>query len=381
MGCDTCANKNSGIPNGCKSNGSCTSGGCNKLPVYDWLKGVPSIGTSQNQYAEIRFKNTRKDYYRNSNKYSLQTGDLVVVESDANYDIGTVSLSGELANLQFRKKTKKKDRLPLKILRKAKQEDIELWSIAKDREQETKTKARIIASEMGANMKISDVEFSGDNTRATFYYTADDRVDFRELIKKLAGLFKIKIDMKQIGARQEAGMLGGIGSCGRELCCSTWLTDFRSVSISALRYQQLSINSEKMAGQCGKLKCCLNFELDSYMEAIKDFPSPKLKLKTKKGTAFHFKSDILNKTLAYAYKDDKMINPIALTLEQVNKIIALNKKDVLPDSLNSMQEKRIEKEIGYQQVVGQDDLKRFDSEKKRRGKKKNKRKHKKAKKS
>jgi len=377
MGCETCSNKTSGIPKGCKSNGSCTSGGCNKLPVYDWLKGVPSASISQNQYAEVRFKNTRKEYYRNTAKLSLHVGELVVVESDVSHDIGTISLTGELANLQFKKKSiSTKEKFGLKILRKANQEDIALWTKAKEREEDTKKQARIFAASLNLKMKISDVEYSGDNKKATFFYVAEGRVDFRELIKKLAAQFKIRIEMKQIGSRQEAGMVGGIGSCGRELCCSTWLKDFRSVSISALRYQQLSINSEKMAGQCGKLKCCLNFELDSYMEAIKDFPSPKLKLKTKKGVAVHFKSDILRKTVSYIYKEDKMANPIVLKIDKVKEIVALNKNNILPDNLVSHAENKIEKPSGYKALDNQDELTRFDRKKKRKKRKKSKSKEK-----
>ena len=335
------------------------------MSVYDWLSGVPVSSIKTNQYVEVRFKNIRKDYYLSN--INIQPGDLVVVQDDKEKDIGTVSLTGSLANIQYQKRGTKNKRFAKKILRKATQEDIDLWAKAKEREHKTKVRARELALESGLRMKVSDVEFSGDNTKATFYYTADGRIDFRELVKKLASTFRVRIEMKQIGARQEAGMVGAIGSCGRELCCSSWLKEFRTVSIGVLRYQQLSINSEKMAGQCGKLKCCLNFELDSYLEAIKDFPSPKLKLKTKKGIAVHFKSDILGRRISYRYIEDAIANPITLSLEEVNNIIRLNKKNVLPDSLISIKPHTETNKVDFQHNVSTENLERFD--KKRKSKK------------
>ncbi len=384
MGCGNCSSGgcSSGVPNGCNNNGACGTGGCNKLSVFDWLSGMelPS-GQQPFEYVEVRFKNGRKEFF-SRNGLNLNAGDVVAVEASPGHDIGVVSLSGELVKIQMRKKqsfvgspeTKK-------IYRLARQPDIDLWHEARSLEFDTMKKAREMAIELKLSMKISDVEYQGDKTKAIFYYTAEERVDFRELIKRMADEFKVRIEMKQIGMRQEASRLGGIGSCGRELCCSTWLTDFRSVSTTAARYQQLSINPMKLAGQCGKLKCCLNYELDVYTDALKEFPDTEKKLKTKKGTAFFQKMDVFKKLLWYSYDEDPF-QFIELSLERVNQIVTENKKGNLPEELKDFSSALVKaKKPVFENVVGQDSLTRFDNKggkkKKRKGGNKNYRKGKK----
>lgn len=377
MGCSGCSSgRGCSTPEGCNSNGSCSTGGCNKLNVFDWLSNMqlPS-GQDQFPYVEVRFKNSRKEFYKNDNKLDLQIGEVVAVEASPGHDIGSVSITGELVRLQMRKKkfNPEKDETK-KIYRKANANDIDKWKAAMALEKNTMYKARTIASSHGLKMKLSDVEFQGDKTKAIFYYTADDRVDFRELIKRLAEEFHIRVEMRQIGARQEASRLGGIGSCGRELCCSTWLTDFRTVSTSAAKYQQLSLNPQKLAGQCGKLKCCLNYELDSYMDALKDFPDTKLRLDTNRGYALHQKTDIFKRLIWYFLPDEKDTF-IPLSVEKVIEFQELNKQGI---KANIMPQKQVEPEVkkpDYENVVGQDSLTRFDSDKINRKKKwKNKRK-------
>lgn len=321
---------------------------------------------------EIRFKNSRKGFYRNVNALQLNVGDVVAVEATGGHDIGVISISGELVRLQMKKRNVKSDSEEIKkVYRKAKQVDIEKWQEAQGLEQETMYRARTCAVKLNLQMKISDVEYQGDRTKAVFYYTAEDRVDFRELIKVLADEFKVRIEMRQIGARQEAGRLGAIGSCGRELCCSTWLTDFRSVSTSAARYQQLSLNPLKLAGQCGKLKCCLNFELDSYMDALHDFPEVNnVKLETERGRAFHQKTDIFRRTMFFSYTHEPD-NFIPLPVARVKEIMEMNKNSVKPDDLLiKTTPKVIEKKPDYENVVGQDSLTRFDKSKKPKSKSK-----------
>jgi cell fate regulator YaaT (PSP1 superfamily) len=321
---------------------------------------------------EVRFKNGRKDFYSNETGGELFQGDIVATEASPGHDIGVVSLSGELVRMQIKKKNVSANSPEIKkIYRKSKQTDIDKWQAAKDLEVPTMYKARTLALKLKLQMKISDVEYQGDKTKAIFYYTADERVDFRELIKLMADEFKVRIEMKQIGARQEASRLGGIGSCGRELCCSTWLTDFRSVSTSAARYQQLSLNPLKLAGQCGKLKCCLNYELDSYLDAIKDIPDANTKLETKKGRAFHQKTDIFKRIMWFSYFDDPG-NFIPLTIERVNEIIEMNKLGEKPDDINLKKEVPKIKLPDFENVVGQDSLTRFDNTKKKKKKKKKK---------
>lgn len=372
MGCSGCS---TGRGCGTSSTG-CNSktGGCNKLNVTNWLNDIAlPFGQEPFDCVEIRFKNNRKEFYRNTDKLSLNVGDVVAVEASPGHDIGTVSISGELVKKQMRKhKVDVDSKDILKIYRLANENDVKKWLEAQKREEDTMYKARTIAIALGLEMKISDVEYQGDNSKAIFYYTADARVDFRELIKKLADEFKVRIEMKQIGVRQEASRLGGIGSCGRELCCSTWLTDFRSVSTSAARYQQLSLNPEKLAGQCGKLKCCLNFELDAYTDALKDFPDTNINLKTKKGEAFYRKMDIFSNTLWYSYKEDP-VRFIEMKLDRVKEIIALNKKGELPEDLSQYEEIKAEvKTPNYENVVGQDALTRFDKPKNNKNRNKNK---------
>jgi cell fate regulator YaaT (PSP1 superfamily) len=370
-GCSTgrgCSTASNGLPGGCKNNGSCGAGGCNKLNVFDWLANMELPGGQTTfDCVEIRFKNSRKEFFRNVNNLQLNVGDVVAVEASPGHDMGVVSISGELVRLQMRKRNVNPSSEEIKkIYRKAKQTDIEKWQEAQGLEQATMYRARTIAVKLNLQMKISDVEYQGDRTKAIFYYTADDRVDFRELIKVLAEEFKVRIEMRQIGARQEASRLGAIGSCGRELCCSTWLTDFRSVATSAARYQQLSLNPLKLAGQCGKLKCCLNFELDSYMDALKDFPEVNnVKLETNRGRAFHQKTDIFRRTMFFSYTDEPD-NFIPLTVDRVKEVMEMNKNGVKPEdlSIKIITPKIIEKKPDYENVVGQDSLTRFDQKKK-----------------
>jgi cell fate regulator YaaT (PSP1 superfamily) len=360
MGCASCSS-NGGTPKGCKNNGTCSSGGCNKLEVYDWLANI-ALPAGQQIYdiIEVRFKNSRKSFFRNAEGLSLQIGDVVVVEMSPGYDVGVVSVVGELARIQVRKKAPNlKPMETRKILRIANQEEIDKWIKGRSLEKDLMYKARTLALNLNMEMKISDVEYQGDLTKATFYYTAEGRVDFRQLIKDMADEFKVRIEMRQIGSRQESSRLGGIGSCGRELCCTTWLTDFRSVSTSAARYQQLSLNPQKLAGQCGKLKCCLNYELDMYLDAIKSFPKPETKLHTEKGDAFHFKTDVFKRLMWYGYLGENGL--IALTPERVKEIVKMNKEGVKPKDLKDFEVvEQKEVEVGYTNVVGQDSVNRFE---------------------
>jgi len=372
MGCSSCGS-GGGSLKGCKNNGNCSSGGCNKLEVFDWLANM-NLPTNQAPYdiVEVRFKNSRKSFYRNSKGFSLQGGDLVVVEEASGYDVGIVSIVGELARIQVKKKEPNLKPLETrKIHRIANQEDVEKWKEARAKETGFQERSRKMAIELNLEMKISDVESQGDGSKATFYYTAEGRVDFRQLIKKMAEEFRVRIEMRQIGSRQEASRLGGIGSCGRELCCSTWLTDFRSVSTSAARYQQLSLNPQKLAGQCGKLKCCLNYELDMYVDALKSFPKAEIKLKTEKGTAHHVKTDVFKNQMWYVYDGGVGGGLIALTHERVKEVIELNRNGKFPADLNDFIETEIEiAEPDYSNVVGQDSLSRFEHSFKKKKKKK-----------
>ena len=375
MGCSNCGSNSSGVPNGCKSNGSCGTGGCGKLAVFDWLANIElPNGQSPYDIVEIRFKNSRKEFYRNIKNLPLVVGDVVVVDASPGFDMGVISVKGELARIQVRKKTSNfKAHEAKSILRKATSEDIEKWRKSRAKEDETMLKARHIASDLDLSMKISDVEYQADGSKAVFYYTANERVDFRQLIRDLADFFKVKIEMRQIGVRQEAARLGGIGSCGRELCCSTWLTDFRSVSTASARYQQLSLNPQKLAGQCGKLKCCLNFELDQYVEALKAFPRTDIKLNTEKGRAFHVKTDVFKKQMWYLYENNSEgagSGFIPIKPERVNDIIKMNKAGKKPVDLKDFMEVVEIEEPDYTNVVGQDSLNRFEHVFKRKKKKK-----------
>jgi len=375
MSCNNCSTDTNGIPKGCKSNGSCGTGSCDKLTVFDWLSNMAlPNGQSKFDIAEVRFKNGRKHFFKNSKSLPVNIGDLIAVESSPGHDIGTVSLTGELVKVQMQKKDIGFDSEEIKqIYRKATQKDIDTWTTVRNKEPELQRESRLIINRLGLQMKLSDVEYQGDGNKATFYYTADDRVDFRQLIKELATTFRLRIEMKQVGLRQEAARLGGIGSCGRELCCSTWLTDFRSVNTSSARYQQLSLNPQKLAGQCGKLKCCLNYELDSYLDALKGFPKTDTWLQTTKGVAVFQKMDIFKGLFWYAYKDNP-IHWVTLKVDQVNEIIEINKQNKKVESLEMYaSELKFEKEenISFTDVVGQDSLTRFDKAKKNKGKKRN----------
>jgi cell fate regulator YaaT (PSP1 superfamily) len=369
MGCNNCSSGSGGVPAGCQSNGHCASGGCGKMGVFNWLENM-QLPSGQKPFdgVEVRFKNGRKQIFKSGGQANLYIGDVVVVESSHGFDVGVVTLTGELVKTQLSRKNINFDSQETKkIYRKAKEEDIEKWKEARDMEEKTMHRARTLALAHNLQMKISDVEYQGDKTKATFFYTADERVDFRELIKKMAEEFKIRIEMRQIGARQEAGRLGGIGSCGRELCCSTWLNDFRTVSTSAARYQQLSLNPQKLAGQCGKLKCCLNYELDMYIEAYKNLPETNIRLQTKKGFAVHQKTDIFKKQIWYSYLGEAAGPHVPLSNERVKFIIEQNKQGIFPDDLEEVfKEAAIPvKKIDYENVVGQDSISRFDDQKKK----------------
>lgn len=380
MGCNSCATGKDGQPKGCKNNGTCGTDGCNKLSVFDWLANMSlPQGVEPYNFVEVRFKNGRKHFYKNTENLSLSMGDVVATEASPGHDVGVIALTGELVRVQMKKKKVRPDSKEiLKVYRKASQRDIDIWQEAREREEKMKVRAREIAIRLNLQMKISDIEFQGDASKATFYYTAEERVDFRQLIKEFAREFNTRIEMRQVGFRQEASRLGGIGSCGRELCCSTWLTDFRSVNTSAARYQQLSLNPQKLAGQCGKLKCCLNYELDTYLDALKDFPKSDVKLHTKKGTAVCQKIDIFKGLLWYAYEGD-WSNWHTLTAEQANDIIQKNSKR---EPVNSLEEYAVEVQVeskpDFTNAVGQDSLTRFDK-KGGGGKKKRKNKRKKRK--
>lgn len=365
MACGNCFSGGcSSKPGGCGSNGSCTTGGCGKLDTFNWLAGMElPNGQKPFDVIEVKFKNTRKEFYRNIADVELYEGATVVVEAASGYDIGRVSLTGELVRIQMQKKGLRPDTKEIKkVLRIPTQKDLDKWTDVRAMEHRTMIETRQIAKGLNLSMKVSDVEYQADRSKATFFYTADDRVDFRQLIKILAERFKIRIEMRQIGARQEAGRLGGIGSCGRELCCSTWLTDFRSVSTSAARYQQLSINPLKLAGQCGKLKCCLNYELDAYVEAFKEFPDNEVKLRTTKGDAFHQKSDIFRGVMWYAYPKEPN-KFYELSIERVHEILKMNENGESPADLSDFENMLLaeEEKPDYLNVVGQDSLTRFDS--------------------
>lgn len=368
MACTSCSTSDGSSPKGCKNNGTCGTDSCNKLTVFDWLSNMsPSNGETPFDCVEVRFKNGRKEFYRNTEKLTLSIGDIVATEASPGHDIGIVTLTGELVKIQMKKKGVNPTSAEIqKVYRKASQKDIDIWSEARDKEEPMKVKAREIAIALKLQMKISDIEFQGDGSKAIFYYTAEDRVDFRQLIKEFAQVFKIRIEMKQVGFRQEAARLGGIGSCGRELCCSTWLTDFRSVNTSAARYQQLSLNPQKLAGQCGKLKCCLNYELDTYMDALKDFPDFETKLYTEKGDAICQKQDIFKGLMWFAYTDN-FANWHVLKIDQVKEIIAQNKQKIRVSALEDFAEEIVtEPETTFSNAMGQESLTRFDQPKKKK---------------
>lgn len=369
MGCDSCS---TGKPNGCKSNGGCGTGGCNRMNVYDWLANLPfSDPESSCRVVEITFnQGSRKDFYRNSTLNSYERGDTVALEGVNGFDVGTVNLTGELVRLQLKKKGVKEDSPDIKkILRLATDSDIEKWKANKLREKEVLIRSRAIARQLNLDLKMAEVEIQADGKKATFFYIADERVDFRELIRVYASEFKVKVEMKQIGARQEAGKVGGIGSCGRELCCSTWLTDFKSVNTNAARYQNLSINQTKLSGQCGRLKCCLNYELDTYLDALQHFPEDADVLEVAKGRAFLLKKDIFRNLMWYTMADSTKHYP--LSIETVKKIRAQNKEGIRPEELETeeiISKKEQEVEPEFVDVVGQISLRSLEKTHKKRKK-------------
>jgi cell fate regulator YaaT (PSP1 superfamily) len=361
MGCTSCG---TGKPNGCKSNGGCSTGGCNRLNVYDWLANLP-IDDMENacRIVEISFnQGSRKDFYKNNTTNFLSKGDIVTVEGVSGFDVGTVNLTGELVRLQLKKKRIDENSVEIKrILRMASDNDIAKWKETKAREREVLIRSRAIARQLNVDLKMSEVEIQADARKATFFYIADERVDFRELIRIYATEFKVKVEMKQIGARQEAGKVGGIGSCGRELCCSTWLTDFKSVNTNAARYQNLSINQTKLSGQCGRLKCCLNYELDTYLDALQYFPEDADVIEVAKGRAFLIKKDIFRNLMWYSMADSTKHYP--LSIESVKKIKEQNKQGIKPDALETVEivsGKPKEVEPEFVDVVGQISLKSLD---------------------
>ena len=372
MGCGSCGtSKNGGLPGGCKDHGSCRSGGCNRLNVHDWLSLIPVADFSKPfPFVEVSFNHgSRKEYFKAQNPLQYEKGDFVTVESSLGFDVGIVSLTGELVKLQMKKKgVKEKSDEIRKLLHKSTENEIRRLEENKKGEKEKMIRARVISRELNLDMKIAEVEVQADGKKATFFYTADDRVDFRELIRRFAIDFKVKVEMRQIGIRQEAAKVGGIGSCGRELCCSTWLNDFKSVSTTAARYQNLSINQTKLSGQCGRLKCCLNYELDTYMDALRVFPSNVDRIKTKTGTAFLQKKDIFKNLMWYSYDKSNTLYP--LTIDRVKEISEFNKQGIFPDDLQAVEvtKKTIATEkTDFVDVVGQFSLKGLEraSKKKR----------------
>lgn len=360
----SCATKST---TGCENVNTC--GNSYKLSVFDWLSTIQAPKQNKCNFVEVRFKNDRKCYFNNVNQLPLHIGSVVTVESNPGHDIGVVSLTGELVKIQMKKKHFSED-AALKIYRVATQKDVEIWQDARKKEDQTKIHARKIAKNLGLEMKITDVEYQGDGSKATFYYTAEGRVDFRQLIKEYASSFKTKIDMKQIGYRQESAKVGGIGSCGRELCCSTWLTDFRSVNTNAARYQQLSINPLKLAGQCGKLKCCLNFELDSYVDALSDFPSSNTILETEKGRAFCIKIDVFKKKMWFAYVDNSMAW-YDLDVAEVKKLMKINSKGQKSIPLEELKTFTGADKVETVDLIQENNLDRFEKKKPNKHRNKN----------
>jgi cell fate regulator YaaT (PSP1 superfamily) len=373
MSCSNCGTTKDGKPSGCKSNGGCSTGGCNRLNVHDWLANLPfSDPESGCRIVEISFnQGSRKDFYRNTTTHLFEKGDMVSVEGVSGFDVGMVTLTGEIVRLQMKKKGLEENNPEIKkILRRSSDKDLEIMQQNKGREKEAMVRSRAIARQLKLDMKMSEVEIQADGRKATFFYIADDRVDFRELIKIFAGEFRLKVEMRQIGARQEAAKVGGIGSCGRELCCSTWLSDFKSVNTTAARYQNLSINQSKLSGQCGRLKCCLNYELDTYLDALQGFPDNVETLQVAKGTAILIKKDIFKNLMWYVLPDSSKQYP--LSIERVRKIRQLNMQNNIPDNLEPVEVntgKPREEESGFVDLVGQISLKTLEKadRKKRHG--------------
>jgi cell fate regulator YaaT (PSP1 superfamily) len=349
------------------------NGGCSKLNTFDWVENIPEPPLTTD-IIEVQFKNTRKSFYKNLNRLNLSKGDVIAVEASPGHDIGTVTLTGWLVKLQMKKVGIDPNSTELKkIYRKAKPADIEKWLEAISLEHNTMIRTRQIVSDLGLNMKIGDVEYQGDKTKAVFYYIADERVDFRELIKILADEFQIRIEMRQIGARQEAGRIGGIGSCGRELCCASWINNFVSVTTNSARIQEVSLNPQKLAGQCGKLKCCLNYEVDCYIDARKDFPKTTIPLETKDASYYHLKTDIFNRIMWYSTDPNSGVNLIAVPVDRVKEIIEINREGQKPLKLvEAAFAITDDKELSYSNVIQEESVTRFDDEKRHSHKKRNK---------
>ncbi|MBS1596805.1 MAG: hypothetical protein JST75_01165 [Bacteroidetes bacterium] len=375
MGCSNCGTAN-GKPSGCKSNGGCSTGGCNRLNVHDWLSNLPfSDPKSECRIVEVSFNNgSRKDFYRNTSTHVFEKGDMVSVEGVSGFDVGLITLTGEIVRLQMKKKNIEENNPDMKkLLRKANDRDLETMAQNKGREKEALIRSRAMTKQLKLDMKMSEVEIQADGRKATFFYIADDRVDFRELIKLFASEFRLKVEMRQIGARQEAGKVGGIGSCGRELCCSTWLSDFKSVNTTAARYQNLSINQSKLSGQCGRLKCCLNYELDTYLDALQHFPDNADTLQVAKGTALLIKKDIFKNLMWYVLPDSSKQYP--MTIESVKKIKKLNAQNITPEQLETVEVntgKPKEEEHTFVDLTGQISLKTLEkADRKKRQQKSN----------
>jgi len=368
MACGSCGTGST--PGGCQSHGSCASGSCNRMNVHDWLANLPfSDPESGCRIVEVSFNNgSRKDYFKNTTTHFFEKGDMIAVEGVSGFDVGSVNMTGELVRLQLKKNNIKEESQDIKkILRRANETDLGKLKETKAREKDVMIRSRAIARQLNLEMKVAEVEIQADGRKATFFYIADDRVDFRELIKIYAGEFKVKVEMKQIGARQEAGKVGGIGSCGRELCCSTWLTDFKSVNTNAARYQNLSINQTKLSGQCGRLKCCLNYELDTYLDALQNFPDDCDMIEVTRNRAFLVKKDIFRNLMWYTMPDSNKQYP--LTIESVLKIKALNRQGIKPDELETVEvvsKKPVEIEPTYVDVVGQISLKSLEKTSRKR---------------
>ncbi|MCM1332163.1 MAG: hypothetical protein NC248_06095 [Bacteroides sp.] len=352
---------------GCCRRGDSVEPPRGKLHCYNWLGDIPG-GYADSNIVEVQFKNTRKGYYKNSTNLKLETGDLVAVEASPGHDIGTVTLTGQLVAVQMKKANIKPDAEIRRIFRKAKPADIEKYEEAKAKENDTMIRSRKIAENLKLNMKIGDVEYQGDGNKAIFYYIADERVDFRQLIKVLAETFKVRIEMKQIGARQEAGRIGGIGPCGRPLCCSSWMTNFVSVATSAARFQDISLNPQKLAGQCAKLKCCLNFEVDTYVESVKRMPSRDTTLETIDGTYYHFKSDIFKREITYSTDKSVAANLVTISADRAFEVISMNKRGEKPEKLGIENGDKKSERKEFVDLVGQDSLTRFDKAKKKKKK-------------
>ena len=370
MGCGTCGTGKDGAPGGCQSHGNCASGGCNRMNVHDWLANLPFSDPESNcRVVELSFNNgSRKDFFKNINLQYFEKGDMVAVEGVSGFDVGMINMTGELVRLQLKKHKIDENSLDIKrILRRANDNDLAKMKETKAREAQVLIRSRAMARQLKLELKMAEVEIQADGRKATFFYIADDRVDFRELIKLYAAEFKVKVEMRQIGARQEAGKVGGIGSCGRELCCSSWLTDFKSVNTNAARYQNLSINQTKLSGQCGRLKCCLNYELDTYMDALQFFPEDADMIEVARGRAFLVKKDIFRNLMWYTLSDSSKQYP--LTIERVKKIKELNRQGIKPEELEPAElvtNKPKEIEPVYADVVGQISLKSLEKTSRKR---------------